>query len=188
MIITISGPCGSGKSTIAKAIQKEFNTERIYVGGMRREYATKLGMSLNELNKYALEHPESDVKIDNIAAQKARELSKNNIVVVEGRTQYHFLPESLKLYIKCDMDAGAKRIWNHLKEDKSRNEGKADSVEELKKLEIEREQNDLARYKKYYNIDHNDESQYDHVIDTTNITADQATEKILELLRNNLKS
>lgn len=182
-IITISGPGGSGKSTIAQAITNQINAKRIYVGGMRRDYATKLGMSLNELNEYALEHPESDVEIDKEAADKARELSKESIVIVEGRTQYHFLPESLKLYIKCDAEEGAKRIWNHMHQDSFRNEGKANSLEELKQLIIEREKSDLARYKKYYNLNHKDESQYDFVLDTTNITAEESIQKTLEIIK-----
>jgi CMP/dCMP kinase len=188
MIITISGPGGSGKSTIAKKLTEKLNAERIYVGGIRREYAKKMGMTLNELNELALTNPESDVGVDKAAAKKARDLEKNKLVIVEGRTQFHFLPESLKLYIKCDIDESVKRIWKDLNENTGRNEKKPNSMHELKQLIIEREQSDLARYKKYYNINHKDESHYDHIIDTTNITANQATEIILKLFRNNLKS
>ena len=186
MIITISGPGGSGKSTVAKKLTEKLNAERIYVGGIRREYAKERGMTLNELNELALTNPESDVEIDKAAAKKAREIAKTKLVIVEGRAQFHFLPESLKLYIKCDLNESTNRIWKDLHQNPFRNEKKPDSIEELKQLIIEREQSDLERYKKYYNISHKDESQYDYVIDTTNITADQATEKILEIIKENI--
>ena len=108
-------------------------------------------------------------------------------VVVEGRVQYHFLPESIKVYIKVEPEEGARRIWKDLQDRKTseqRNEGEYASLEVMKKRIREREEEDAARYQKYYGIDHRDETQYGLVVDTTMITAEQATEKVLEYLRN----
>lgn len=182
-IITISGPGGSGKSTIARAIKEKLNAERIYVGGIRREFAKKIGMTLNELNAYAIEHPESDVEVDKEASEKARSLAKENLVIVEGRTQFHFLPESFKVYIKCDLDTSVKRIWSNLQESANRNEGNFNSEEELRQGIIEREKSDLARYKKYYNLNHKDESQYDYILDTTNLTQEEAIGILLKIIK-----
>jgi len=99
MIITISGTAGSGKSTVAKSLVEKLDAERIYVGGVRRELARSKGMTIGELNEYALTHPETDVEVDNKAALRARELeSMGELVIVEGRVQYHFLPESIKIF------------------------------------------------------------------------------------------
>jgi len=182
MIITISGTPGSGKSTAAEMLAKRLKAERIYVGGIRRELAREKGMTLQELNQYAANHPETDVDVDKIAAAKARELEKKGaIVIVEGRTQFHFLPESIKIYMKVNPEEGAKRIWKDLQNkaaQEKRNEGNIPSFEAMKKRIYEREEEDAARYKKYYNLDHRDESQYDCVIETTNLTPEQAVEKI----------
>ncbi|MBU0457332.1 MAG: (d)CMP kinase [Nanoarchaeota archaeon] len=189
MIITVSGTPGSGKSTVSKILVEKLNAKRIYVGGIRRELARDKGMTLEELNEYAKTHPETDVDVDKKASAEARELEKNNqIIIVEGRTQFHFLPESLKIYIKVDFEEGAKRIWKDLQNKQTkekRNEGKITSFEQTKKRIIEREEEDAARYKKYYGFDHRDESQYDFVLDTTNITAEQATDKAMKYI--NLK-
>ena len=193
MIITISGVPGSGKSTAAEMLVKKLKAERIYVGGIRRELAREKGMTLQELNQYAATHPETDVNVDKMAAAKARELEqKGAIVIVEGRTQFHFLPESVKIYIKVNPEEGAKRIWKDLQNktiQEKRNEGSISSFEAMKKRIYEREEEDAARYKKYYNIDHRDESQYDLIIDTTFITPEQAVEKIISFItsRKNLK-
>ena len=116
MIITISGTPGSGKSTVAKILVEKLNLERIYVGGIRRDLAKSKNMTLEELNQYALNHPETDVDVDKEAAKLAKELNKSNRdVIVEGRVQFHFIPESIKIYIKVDLEEGARRIWEQIK-------------------------------------------------------------------------
>lgn len=185
-IITISGTPGSGKSTIAQALAKEFNAQRIYVGGIRRQIAKDKGMTLSELNEYALTHPETDVDVDKAAAQQARQLAKKSMVIVEGRPQFHFIKESIKLYIKVDLQEGAKRIWKSLQEstnEEKRNEAKVNNYQELKQKVKERADNDRQRYIKYYNLDYTDESQYDFVLDTTNINALKATEKVANFIK-----
>jgi len=186
MIVTISGTPGSGKSTVAKILVEKLNAERIYVGGIRRELAREKGMTLQELNEYAKNNPETDVDVDKKAASQAREMDKAaKYVVVEGRTQFHFLPESLKVFMKVSTEEGARRIWKELQDkemQEKRNEGKINSFEEMKKRIYEREEEDAARYQKYYGFDHRDESQYDFVLDTSEISAEEAAEKILEFV------
>jgi CMP/dCMP kinase len=189
MIITISGTPGSGKSTITKLLLGKLNAERIYVGGIRRELAREKGMTLKELNNYAVDHPETDVDVDKKAAENARELEKEGkMVIVEGRVQFHFLPESLKVFVKVDPQEGAKRIWKEL-QDKSaqelRNEGDFFSLEEMRIRVDERVVEDTARYIKYYGINDKDESHYDFILDTTNITAIQAADKVLNFIKKN---
>ncbi|MDO8657079.1 MAG: AAA family ATPase [Nanoarchaeota archaeon] len=186
MIITISGTPGSGKSTIAKILVEKLQAQRIYVGGIRRELAKEKGMTLMELNDYAQTHPEMDVDVDEKAAAQARKLGQGKkVVVVEGRTQYHFLPESIKLFVTVSVDEAARRIWKDLQQQdlqQQRNEGSIHSLAEMKKSIMERFENDQQRFKKYYNLDITDTKQYDLVIDTTKITAEQGAQKILSFL------
>lgn len=187
MIITISGTPGSGKSTIAKILQQKLSAERIYVGGIRRELARKKGMTLVELNEYAKTHPETDVDVDKEAAAEARKLDKQGkTVIVEGRTQYYFLPESIKIFIKVDEEEGTRRIWKDLQNEQTRaerNEGNITSVEQMKKRIRQRATEDNKRYLKYYGIHPADESQYDFILDTTKITAEEGVRKILTYLK-----
>ncbi|MBT4516448.1 MAG: AAA family ATPase [Candidatus Komeilibacteria bacterium] len=188
-IITISGPGGSGKSTIAKALVKEYKAERIYVGGIRRQIAKDKGMTLSELNEYALTHPETDIDVDKKAAQDARDFAKDSMVIVEGRTQFYFLPESIKIYIKVTLEEGAKRIWKSLQKEEikqERNEAKVNSLDELIIKNKRRQEIDKERYKKYYNLDHTDESQYDFVLNTTNINAAEATQKVVNFINSQI--
>ncbi len=186
LIITISGTPGSGKSTIAQKIADKLDAERIYVGGIRRELAKDKGMTLAELNIYAATHPETDVDVDNMVSQKAKELVKKSTVIVEGRTMFHFLPDSIKLYIKSNFDTGAERIWKSLQTDKDkkdRNEAKVSNLDELKVKLHERVGSDIMRYKKYYNINHTDLTNYDIIIDTTKLNPQEAVQKTLKEIK-----
>ncbi len=187
MIITISGTPGSGKSTVAKILLQKLNAERIYVGGIRRDLAREKGLTLQELNEYARTHPETDVDVDQKAAAEARHLEKKGkIVIVEGRTQFHFLPESIKVFIKVDPTVGAQRIWKDLQSkatQQERNEGNINSLEETKRSTQEREEIDAQRFLKYYGIDHRDQSQYDLVLDSTKESAEEIAGRVLKYLQ-----
>ena len=189
MIITIAGTAGSGKSTIARNLIKILNAKRIYVGGIRRELAREKGMTIEELNEYAKTHPETDVDVEKAAAKHALDLEKQGqTVVVEGRIQFHFLPNSVKLYITVDPMIAAKRIFEETKNQvakESRNENQYNSVEELAAHIKIRTAQDTKRYVKYYGVDDTNLSHYNFVLDTENITADQATDKVLEFLNAN---
>ncbi len=186
MIITISGNAGSGKSTVAKILIDKLNAKRIYVGGIRRELAREKGMTLEELNVYGLEHPETDVDVDERAAAQARELeNQGNVVVVEGRTMFHFIPESIKVYVKVDLPVGSKRIWQDLQKknlESERNQDKVNSLEELQKKTEERQKNDIARYQKYYQMNPYDEKHYDLVVDSTIPSAVEVAEKVMDFI------
>ena len=184
-IITISGTPGSGKSTITQKLAEKLNAERIYVGSIRRELAREKGMTLDQLNEYGLTHPETDVDIDQKIAIQAREAAKKGIVIVEGRTQFHFIPESFKIFIKVTVEEGSRRIWKQMQnaeDKKQRNEGEVKDINALIADIKKRIDNDKKRYKKYYNLDHTDETHYDLVVDTTKLTAEAATAKIRSAL------
>ena len=186
VILTVSGPGGSGKSTIAVELAHILGAQRIYVGGIRREIARSKGMTIQELNEYALDHPETDVDVDEEAASRARRLVKlGKVVLVEGRTQFHFLPESLKLYITVDTNEAAKRIWGDLVSSEGqtkRNEKRPKSVAALAKDIRKRDLNDAKRYKKYYGFDHRRLSHYDYVIDTTYLNKEEAISAVISLV------
>jgi cytidylate kinase len=189
-IITISGTPGSGKSTIAKALCKKFKAKRVYVGHYMRELARQRKMTLAELNHLAQSDPNIDIKADQETAKKARRLAKKYPVVVEGRVQFYFLPESTKIFIKCNITESAKRIWKDLqdeKKSKQRNEAKVRNITDLKKEILIRKKSELLRYKKYYNLNHYLAKNYDFILDTSDIDAQKAIAKTITFLKKPLK-
>lgn len=194
MIITISGTPGSGKSTVAKILVEKLPAERLYVGGMLRTLAREKNMDLSQLLEYAKSHPEIDHDADQRTAAEARRLEKQKkIVLVEGRTQFHFLPESIKVYIKVDPLVGAQRIWKDLQSketNQQRNEGNITSLEQTKQQTQKREEEDALRYKRIYHVDYREEANYDLVLDSTKLSAEEIAGRILKYLheRRSMKS
>ncbi len=184
MIITISGTAGSGKSTLAKKLEEALGFPRIYVGGIRRAMAQEKGMTLAEFNEWSQTNSEGDVPVDTRVQEEARKLDN---AIVEGRVMYHFLPESLKIFVDANLDVAAERIFHDMQTN-DRNEGaNLTSVEAVKQSIIERQQSDNARYKKYYGIDVFNHKNYDFVIDSSTITAQEIFEKTLAFIQDHQK-
>ena len=92
--------------------------------------------------------------------------------------------------MKVDPEEGARRIWKDLQNKKTqeqRNEGNITSFEAMKKRIYEREEEDAARYQKYYRFDHRDESQYDLIIDTTALTPEEVSQRIINYIKSRKK-
>jgi len=176
MIISISGLPGSGKSTVAKILAENLSFERIYMGGILRKMADQKGIGILELMKQA----DTDSSIDEDADKMVTDLgrTKDNFII-ESRTAFHFIPESLKIFIKVDFKEGAKRIFADLKKEERNEEEKASSIEDLYIKLKERNEIDRERYQKYYGVDFTDESNYDLVINSTDLKPEEVVQKIM---------
>jgi len=152
MIITISGAPGTGTTTLARALAAELGVRWINSGELFRKIASEKNISVKEMNRLAEKGPEIDYQIDD--AQKA--LAREGPGIFEGRLSGHLLAADLKVLLKTDLRARAERI--------TRREAKLleDAMQETRS----REESEARRYKKYYNIDINDFSVYDLVVDT----------------------
>jgi cytidylate kinase len=170
--ITISGTPGSGKTTIAKFLEKKLGLKYVYSGMIFRELAEKYNMTLEEFGKYCEENSIIDKELDN----RQLEILKKGDVILEGRLAgwlaYKNNIPALKVSIDADLETRAKRIVN-------REEG---SVEKRKKEIQKREKSEEKRYKDYYKIDLKDKSIYDIVIDSTNKTSEKIAEYIVKKL------
>lgn len=177
-IISFNGQEGSGKSTIAKMVAEKLGWPRYYMGQMFRDMAVEKGMTLSEFRKICDADPDFDRKVDNYLVKLSKKQDK---FVIESRTAWHFIPESLKIYLKVNPRAAAERIFKALSEEHNRgNEDTGlDTIENIQKSILRRREEDSERYFNLYGIRQDDENNYDFVIDTANLSIQEAFEKVM---------
>ena len=159
IIIAIAGPHGSGKSTVAKAIAKEFGFRYLSAGDIFRKLAKERGMSLEDFSYRLLNEPEVDKAIDQRTVEEAK---KGNVVIdaqLAGwmtRGINHF-----SILITASFETRCRRI--------ALRDGK--SLEEAIRETKAREETEAKRFKELYGIDVGDLSIYDMVISTERLDA-----------------
>ena len=175
MIITISGQAGSGKSSVAKHLAGVLKLKHYSMGDLRRKMARDRNMSLADLNELGEKKDFTDKQVDQ--AQEDLGKQEDNFVM-DGRLSYYFIPKSIKIYIKAKLRTRAERVYGDERtEERFRDIG--DSIASL----IERERSDKRRYEKYYDLDCNNELQYDLIIDSTQQSIEEVGEKIISFLQ-----
>ncbi len=167
MIITIGGPIGSGKSTVAEAVAKRFGLVHVSAGAIFRQMAEERGLSLQEFSKIA----EKDHSFDREIDDRQMKLVKKGNAVVDGRLSGRFIDGDLKIWLTAPADLRAQRVSK--REDKTFKDAK----EEMEK----REKSEAARYKNIYDINLYDLSDYDVVLNTAHWDA-AGVIKIIEKL------
>lgn len=163
MIITISGPPGSGKSTLSKILSARLGIELVSMGDIFRKLAEDRCMSLEEFGLLAKCEEDIDRKIDEVQKKIAKE--KDNIIL-EGRLSGFLVDADIKVWLKAPIEVRAERI--------ARRECKSAScaMDETS----EREECERERYLNYYGIDLNDLSVYDLVIDSSKWSPEEISE------------
>ncbi|NTW22466.1 AAA family ATPase [Candidatus Falkowbacteria bacterium] len=171
MIISFGGNAGSGKSTIAQMLADKLGWPRYYIGGLRREKARERGLTLAEYNKLGETDPATDFEVDEYQKELA---GKEDNFVIEGRTSWYFIPQSLKIFLTVDEKVGAERILAELKQANSRNEAVVETVEEMIAINRDRKESDERRYRKFYqDIEVYNPKNFNFVVDTTDLTPEQ---------------
>ena len=170
--ITIAGDLGSGKSTVANHLISNINYRIESAGLIFRRLAEQHGMTAKEFNQFI----ESNPKYDNMVDDTIKEMgAKEENIIFDSRLAWYFVPKSFKIYMYVDVDTATERIFN----DKGRVSESYSDMATAKKEIIERRASEVLRYKTFYNIDINNYSNYDFIIDTSHATKDEVNDAVL---------
>jgi predicted cytidylate kinase len=181
IIISFNGQEGSGKSTIAKLVAEKLGWPRFYMGQIFRDKATESGLTLVDFLRSLEKDPTKEKEIDSYMDTLVK---KNKSFVIEGRVAWHLIPQSIKIYLKVDAQAAAKRIFKVLNEDHARtNEDSGlNSITSIEKSILQRREKDSLRYFNLYGIRQDDENNYDFVIDTTELSIEEVFGNVMEFI------
>ena len=160
MRITVSGPPGSGTTSLARYLARKYGLEFISAGEVFRSLAREHGMDLVEFGRLA----ESDPSVDQMIDARQKEIGEaSEKIVVEGRLSGRMIKNAdLRIWLMASLDCRAKRI------------ARRDGMDEEEALAYtrDRQHSEATRYLAYYNIDINDLSPYDIVLSSETFGVD----------------
>jgi predicted cytidylate kinase len=174
MRLSISGPIGSGKTTVCELLAKKLGYRMVVSGHIFRQMAKERGMSLADFGALAERDPSIDRELD----QRMVDIAKaEDDIIIEGRLAAYNLDragvDAFKVLLDADVEIRAARVAKR-------------ETEDLKKAAVEmleRARSEALRYKKYYDIDINDDSVYDMVVDTSDLTPERVVDLIVTELQ-----
>ena len=155
MIVTISGPHGSGKSTYAVKLAESLSLRHVSAGMLFRKLAHERRVSLERFQEMAAADPSIDRLVDERTMQEA----ERGDVVVDGQLAGWVLKEisdlrvllTAPLVVRLERIAARDRI----------------SLEEARRQTLHREGVQAERYRKHYGFSVDDWSIYHLILDTS---------------------
>jgi CMP/dCMP kinase len=170
LLITVSGPPGSGTTTVGQRVADQLGLELVPGGEVFRALAAERDMSLPEFGTYVADHPEVDVELDGRLAHRARD---GNAVVesrLAGWIAHNEGLAAVVVWIDCDPRIRAQRV--------AAREGV--SVERALADNEERQRVERGRYLALYGVDLSDLSIYELVLDSGELRPPALTDRIVE--------
>jgi len=165
--IAISGRSGCGNTTISKMIAENLNLR--FINFTFRTLAEERGLDLKEMLNLAQNDDSIDKEIDTRQVRLAHE-GEGGCVLGSRLAIWMLKDADLKIYLDATAKTRAQRIVNR----------EGGNLDEVAAFTAERDRQDHGRYLHIYNIDTDDYSFADLIIDTDNLDPQQIMDIILE--------
>lgn len=170
MRIAVSGPPGSGKTTVSELVGERLGYEVVLVGQIFRQMALERGVDLESFGRLAEEDDTIDRDLDRRTLEIAR---AHDDIVLEGRLAGALMRRggvrAFTAYVHASMNVRAERIAG-------REQKQVDTV--LGEIAA-RERSECRRYTEYYGVDPNDRSLYHLWVDSSDRTPEQLADEIV---------
>ncbi len=155
MIITVSGPHGTGKSTYAIRLAQALHLRHVSAGVLFRRIAREKNLSLEDLGSRALENSSIDKTVDERTVKEAEE----GDVVVDGQLAGWVLKDKadLRIYLTAPEPIRLERIARRDKID----------IQHAQVQTEQRESVQRERYFRHYGFRVEDRSIYHLILDTS---------------------
>lgn len=171
--VTISGYPGSGTTTLVSGLVNHFDWQSINGGQIFRDEASTRGLTLAEFGKLCVEDESVDKELDEILR---KHISGDDVEIIESRLAgwwaYRLEADSVRIWVEVNEHERANRVI-------SREGGSLADVLEAnaKRLAI-----DNQRYQNMYGLTPDDPLAYTHIIEASNISAEEVLSQAIKIL------
>jgi cytidylate kinase len=154
IVVTISGLHGTGKSTYARVLAGKFGLRHVSAGTLFRQIAAERGVSLTELSRLAATREELDRLVD----EQTKKAAAQGNAIIDGLLAGWMAGDqaNIKVFLIASDRVRFRRIARREKV----------PYEDAERATVTREDYERRRFKRYYNLEIEDRSIYDVVLNT----------------------
>lgn len=176
LTIAISGPPGSGTSSIAKGIAKKLRIKYFSPGAIQKSYAKTKKESLAALKVWQTDLGKSEKFHRDVIDKMQIDMAKEGGIIICGKLSIKMLGNlaDYKIWVQTPLRIRASRV--------ARRDGIP--VKEVIKIISDREKMEKKEWKRIYGFDYFDQKKLaDFVLDNSKLSLEQAINKVLKFIK-----
>jgi CMP/dCMP kinase len=174
MKVILCGRIGSGKSSVGKIVANNLGLKFYSTGNLMREIASEKGLKLKEF--VLLRSDDVDHLVDKRTKKFGEE---NNNFLFDSKLAFHFIPNCHTIFLEVENEVAAHRIFVNQRD----SEHAAINMEEILEKNIVRWQKDRDRYLRLYGVDIDDMTNYQIILNTTELSIDEVITEVTRLIQ-----
>ncbi len=175
MMITVWWKNWAWKWTLCKTLAESLWYDIVSIWNIKRGLATEMGLTILEFDKIWWENPEKAKEFDLKYEEYQQGFDVAQKIILDSRMSFWCQPKAFNIFLDVDEKEWARRVYEQQRAD--------DATESLEAVLSDNAARHLwfkETYMKLYGVDIYDLSQYDLVVDTTDLTPVEVFQLISE--------